>query len=129
MRRAGRCLSALVPVAAWLGVIALGSSDVGSHSHVTHWVVDWLAQWFPFLHTDRTAHYRVSCALWDLRKPAHLLEYAVLALLAYRALRMLTGMPERGRVLGRWPAARWWGRRMRSTRLSTPAARPCRPMR
>jgi VanZ family protein len=93
-----RRLAALLPVAAWLGVIALGSSDLGSNQHVTQWVIAHLARWFPGLAAHAAARHRVADALWGLRKPAHLFEYAILALLAYRAATMLTGWGRRRRV-------------------------------
>ena len=94
-----RWASALVPPAAWLGVIALWSGDVGSHGHVTHWVITRLAHWFPGWLATSSSRETLSSALWDLRKPAHLLEYAVLALLAYRAATMLFGWSARRRVV------------------------------
>ncbi len=90
-----RGLSALAPVAAWLGLIALWSSGVGAHDHITRWVIERLGGWFPGLWSDTAACAHLSNALWDLRKPAHLLEYAVLALLTYRAAAILTSASRR----------------------------------
>ncbi len=95
-----RRLSALLPVGVWLGVIALGSSNWGSNAHVTRWVVERLGRWFPALLAHTGARAGVADALWGLRKPAHLIEYAVLALLTYRAAAMLTDWPPRRRAVG-----------------------------
>lgn len=95
-----RRLSALLPVGAWLGVIALGSSDWGSNAHLTRWVIETLGRWFPALLAHTGAREGVTEALWGLRKPAHLIEYAVLALLTYRAASMLTDWPPRRRTVG-----------------------------
>lgn len=100
MSRAWRQLSALLPVGAWLGVIALGSSDWGSNAHVTRWVIERLGRWFPALLAHTGAREEVAEVLWGLRKPAHLLEYAVLALLTYRAASILTDWPPRRRAVG-----------------------------
>ena len=86
-------------MALWLGFIAFMSGDLGSHDHVTHWVIERLARWFPNLVGTGAEQYRVSCALWDARKPAHLFEYAVLAVLLYRALTMLTRAATRRRLV------------------------------
>ena len=99
MRRVGRWLSALLPPVVWLAVITLWSGNLGSHDHVTHWVIARLAHWFPGLVSTSEARYRVAGALWDARKPAHLFEYAVLALLVYRALGLLAGLARRRRVI------------------------------
>lgn len=100
MARVRRGLSALAPVAGWLGVIALGSSSAAAHSRMTYWAVAQLNRWFPGLALDTAACTQLSTVLLDLRKPAHLLEYAVLALLIYRAAIMLTpGSRRRNLVL------------------------------
>lgn len=95
-----RRLSALLPVGAWLGVIAVGSSDWGSNAHVTRWVIEQLGRWFPGLLAHRGVQVGVTEVLWGLRKPAHLFEYAVLALLTDRAAVMLTDWPRGRRVVG-----------------------------
>jgi VanZ family protein len=82
-------LSALAPVAGWLGVIAVGSSSAAAHGRMTGWAIAQLSRWFPGLALDSAACTQLSTVLLDLRKPAHLLEYAVLALLVYRAATML----------------------------------------
>lgn len=71
-----------LPVAVWMGIIFTASGDSDSaqrSSRVIEPVVRWL---FPHL-SDDTVHLIVFL----VRKCAHLMEYAVLALLFWRALR------------------------------------------
>jgi VanZ family protein len=71
-----------LPVLVWMGIIFSASSDSGSFQHSSR-IIGPLVQWlFPHL-SDETVHAIVLC----VRKCAHLAEYAVLALLLWRALR------------------------------------------
>lgn len=95
MRRGRRELSALLPVVAWLGVIAVWSTSTGSRDCIYDWVIGTLSRWFPGLQYDPAACAQIGSVLGDMRKPAHLFEYAVLALLTYRALALLTSESRR----------------------------------
>ena len=86
-----RTLSAVFPVVAWLGLIAFWSTDLGSQVSVAARVLDWLGTLFPGLSSDTATCSALADALHNLRKPAHIFEYAVLALLMHRACSALTG--------------------------------------
>jgi VanZ family protein len=82
-----------LPAAVWMAVIQWLSSDVGSAEHTGHWLVPLLHLMAPWATPTQLD------ALHGLvRKAAHLTEYAVLAMLWYRAL-------ARGRRLSPRPAA------------------------
>ena len=71
-----------LPVLVWMGIIFSGSSDSSSFQHSSH-IIGPLMRWlFPHL-SDEAVHAIVV----SVRKCAHLAEYAVLALLLWRALR------------------------------------------
>ena len=71
-----------LPPLAWLAVIFLASSDTKSFEHSFH-ILAPLLHWLSPQISDDTMHLIVFIA----RKCAHLVEYAVLALLLWRALR------------------------------------------
>lgn len=68
-RTSWRLAWACVPLVVWLGVIAVASTDLASTAHTDPWIPAALSV--------------------AVRKTAHLVEYAVLGLLAGRALRMM----------------------------------------
>ena len=71
-----------LPVLVWMGIIFSGSSDSASFEHSSR-IIGPLVRWlFPQL-SDEAVHAIVV----SVRKGAHLAEYAVLALLLWRALR------------------------------------------
>jgi VanZ family protein len=71
-----------LPVLLWMGIIFSASSDRGSFRHSSR-IIEPLMRWlFPDL-SDAAVHAIVVF----VRKCAHLTEYAVLALLVWRALR------------------------------------------
>lgn len=71
-----------LPVQVWMGIIFSASSDSGSFQHSSR-IIGPLLRWlFPHL-SDEAVHAIVVF----VRKCAHLAEYAVLALLLWRALR------------------------------------------
>ena len=71
-----------LPLLIWVGVIFIGSTDLMSAEHTSRFIVPILLWLKPdiALETVRSIHFAV-------RKCAHLSEYAVLALLFWRALR------------------------------------------
>jgi VanZ family protein len=71
-----------LPLLAWLAVIFTASSDTKSFEHSSRILAPLLHWLFPQI-SDDTVHLIVLTA----RKCAHLIEYAVLALLLWRALR------------------------------------------
>jgi len=86
MRASGRKVSAWLPVVLWMGVIFTASTHYGSTSNTTSVLeplVMWVAPDTPPEQFDQVHHL--------VRKAAHFTEYAVLALLALRALRMTAG--------------------------------------
>jgi VanZ family protein len=71
-----------MPVIAWMLVIFAGSSDVLSAEHTSRFLVPFL-RWL-----DPTISVQAIVAIhFALRKTGHLTEYAILALLLWRALR------------------------------------------
>ena len=71
-----------LPVLAWMALIFTGSSDARSYEHSSLFVGPFLHWLFP--HMTQT---RIDEIHLFIRKCAHLTEYAVLALLLWRALR------------------------------------------
>ena len=103
-------LSALVrqsrlwlPVAAWLIVVALFSTDVGSQSATEGTLADALRSWWPTLAAWVEGFTWLEFLSFVVRKAAHFIEYGVLAFLLGRALRGGTRMraaTARGAVVG-----------------------------
>jgi VanZ family protein len=86
-----------LPVLVWMGIIFSGSSDSGSFQHSSR-IIGPLMRWlFPHL-SDEAVH----AAVVFVRKCAHLTEYAVLALLLWRARR---GKSTPGNAPWRWSKA------------------------
>jgi len=76
----------LGPMLAWMAVIALLSSDIGSKEHTADGLFA-LVRWF-FPHVERREIAPgIEAASWSIRKLAHVCEYAILALLACRWVR------------------------------------------
>ncbi|HMJ90812.1 MAG TPA: VanZ family protein [Candidatus Acidoferrum sp.] len=71
-----------VPVIVWMLLIFSASGDAKSGQH-TDGILSQLLRW---LHVQVTAT-QLETMRWTVRKAAHLTEYAVLALLCWRALR------------------------------------------
>ena len=74
-----------LPVVFWMTVIFIASADAHSYEH-SSFIVEPLLHWlFPHMtqdHVEQIHHY--------LRKCAHLTEYAILAILVWRALHVTT---------------------------------------
>jgi VanZ family protein len=79
-----------LPVFIWLGVIFAGSTDIFSAEHTSRYLVPFLRWLDPHISisTIATVHFA-------LRKLGHLIEYAVLAALFWRALRSGTNLRAR----------------------------------
>ena len=75
-----RLLKNWLPVFIWLGVIFLGSSDLMSAEHTSRFIVPFLRWLKPDISPETLASIH-----FIVRKCAHLGEYAVLALLLFRA--------------------------------------------
>jgi VanZ family protein len=71
-----------LPVLVWMGIIFSASSDSGSFQHSSRIIAPLMRWLFPHL-SDEAVH----AVVVFVRKCAHLAEYAVLALLLWRALR------------------------------------------
>jgi VanZ family protein len=71
-----------LPLIIWLGVMAMASSDLMSATHTSRFLIPFIRWIIPDIapETLATIHF-----LW--RKSAHLTEYAILAILLWRALR------------------------------------------
>ena len=76
-------LKAWLPVVVWMGVIFFASTDLGSASHTSQ-VIEPLVKW---IKPDATPE-QLDFVHFIVRKTAHLTEYAILAILVFRALRM-----------------------------------------
>jgi len=100
MTRLRRSLLVSGPVVVWLVVIATTSGEAGAQSHIEDWAMSLLQKWFPDLASDGAVSGLTGVCLWALRKPAHLLEYGVLAVLIYRALGLVTKWRRRWLVAG-----------------------------
>ena len=87
-----RQLPYLAPLLAWMGVIALLSTDLGSRENTMQGVFWLLRQMLPDLEKGRMEA-GLEGPIQVVRKMAHLLEYAVLAFLACRWLRFSFGRP------------------------------------
>ena len=90
-----------LPPLAWMAVIFTGSSDVKSYQHSAGFVEPFLHWLFPHM---TQAHVEAIHHL--IRKCAHLTEYAVLALLLWRATRHPLAAPGRSTSGWNWPEAR-----------------------
>src|SRR5678815_3452231 len=90
-----------LPVFIWLGAIFAGSTDIFSAAHTSRYLVPFLRWLDPHISisTIATVHFA-------LRKLGHLIEYAVLATLLWRALRSGTNLRARMSTLfvGVWIA-------------------------
>jgi len=70
-----------LPVLIWLGVIFVGSSDLMSAEHTSRFIVPFLRWLKPEISPET-----VALIQFVVRKCAHLSEYAILALLLFRAV-------------------------------------------
>ncbi len=77
-----RFLKYWLPLLIWLGVIFVGSTDLMSAEHTSRFIVPILLWLKPGMAPET-----IRSILFAMRKCAHLSEYAVLALLFWRALR------------------------------------------
>ena len=75
-----------LPVLIWLGVIFLGSTDMLSAEHTSRFLVPFL-RWID----PQISFTTLNAIQLGIRKLAHLTEYAILAMLLWRALRSGTG--------------------------------------
>jgi VanZ family protein len=87
---ARRFLQYWLPVVAWMIFIFLGSTDLLSAEHTSRFIGPFL-RWFAPDVSDAT----IASVQLFVRKCGHLLEYAILAALLYRALRTWRDHPFR----------------------------------
>jgi VanZ family protein len=71
-----------LPLLIWLGVIFVGSTDLMSAEHTSRFIVPILLSLKPGMAPET-----IQSILFAVRKCAHMAEYAILALLLWRALR------------------------------------------
>jgi VanZ family protein len=71
-----------LPLLIWLGVIFVGSTDLMSAEHTSRFIVPFLLWLKPGMSAAT-----ILSIIFAIRKCAHLTEYAILALLLWRALR------------------------------------------
>jgi VanZ family protein len=71
-----------LPLLIWLGVIFVGSTDLMSAEHTSRFIVPMLLWLKPGMAPET-----IRSILFAIRKCAHVAEYAILALLLWRALR------------------------------------------
>ena len=76
-----------LPLLIWLGVIFVGSTDLMSAEHTSRFIVPILLWLKPGM-----APHTIRSILFAIRKCAHVTEYAILALLLWRALRSGTAL-------------------------------------
>jgi VanZ family protein len=88
---------ALWPMAIWMAVVFVMSTDFGSSDHSSRILVP-LLRWFDPAVTQAT----IERAHFLVRKAGHVTEYAILALLVLRALRILSSNPP---ARWSWPLA------------------------
>jgi len=83
-----------LPLLVWLGVIFLGSTNLMSAEHTSRLIVPFLLWLKPGMAPDR-----ILFILIVMRKCAHVGEYAVLALLLWRALRSVPTLQTKRLIL------------------------------
>lgn len=81
------------PLGIGLTIVATTSGGAYSQAHIEDWVAGLLQSWLPGLASGGTVLGITDVLLWALRKPAHLVEYGLLALLAQRALDLTMRWP------------------------------------
>jgi VanZ family protein len=82
-----RLLKAYLPVALWMSIIFIGSTDIGSSQHTSR-IIGPLLRWLNPDVTEETIHLVQAF----VRKGAHISVYAVLAALAWRGRRVTRGV-------------------------------------
>ena len=93
---AGRSFAAWAPVVGWVALIAWLSGDGFSDEQTAVWLAG-----APFVSSLGLSPAHIDTANLILRKTAHFVEYAILAMLAYRALGTSATPRSRGaRLLG-----------------------------
>jgi VanZ family protein len=83
-----------LPILVWLGVIFLGSTDLMSAEHTSRFIVPFLLWLKPDISPGTLASIH-----FIIRKCAHLGEYAILALLLFRAASCMTNLKRSMSVL------------------------------
>ena len=89
-----RFLKYWLPVLVWIAVIFIGSSDLMSAEHTSRFLGPFLRWLKPDISADAIAKVQLF-----VRKAAHLSEYAILAILLWRALRRGTDLPAKMSLL------------------------------
>jgi VanZ family protein len=92
-----RRLFVYLPVLAWMTLIFLGSTDVGSPKHTSRFLVPFLRWLVPNISEEA-----LSTAQLAVRKSAHISEYGILALLCWSGRRLDT------RRLRYWSWKEFW---------------------
>jgi VanZ family protein len=74
------------PMVAWMGLIFVLSTEIGSATHTAGLLYRFLQRFFPEWLANATPEQLFELHYW-MRKGAHFTEYLILTLLAYRAFR------------------------------------------
>lgn len=94
----------ILPVLAWSGVIFSLSTNTGSASHTNAFLDSFLTRYFPGWYRTLTEPERDALHFY-VRKAAHVTEYAVLGILALRALRGMLCVRPRRLAVAAWTFA------------------------
>jgi hypothetical protein len=78
-----------LPVAFWVGVIALASTSSASQAHTNVWLSRVMHRFSPGTLDGHASTGRFGALSYAMRKSAHLVEYGMLGLLATGALKAL----------------------------------------
>ena len=92
--RARRFVRYWMPAIVWMAVIFLGSTDMLSAAHTSRFLVP-LLRWLD----PQISLAALNAIQFGIRKLAHLTEYAILAMLLWRALRSGTGWQAKMSIL------------------------------
>jgi VanZ family protein len=84
-----------MPVIVWMALIFLGSTDVLSAAHTSRFLVPFLRWLDPEISLAALAQIQLA-----IRKLGHLSEYAILAMLLWRALRLATERRSKMSIFG-----------------------------
>jgi len=78
-----------IPVVCWMVIIFLASTDALSTQHTGSWIIPFFQRFFPHM----TYHF-IDMIHFGIRKCAHLIEYAILGGLLWRAVPEYKAHPE-----------------------------------
>lgn len=91
----------VLPLLVWMAVVYTLSTGTGGATHTNSGLDSLLARYFPFLNRVLTWPERDALHYY-VRKTAHVTEYAILGILAVRALRHVRRLPARQLWIAAW---------------------------